>query len=97
MLSRLVALPQFVYREYNYESFLFTFISKAGSIPFMIVCVCKRINSAQIREAVEKGASDLAAVSQKLGVGTGCGRCVEYAERMIDTEKRSLGYAVKVA
>ncbi|XOV90313.1 MAG: bacterioferritin-associated ferredoxin [Pseudomonadota bacterium] len=63
----------------------------------MIVCVCKRVNSSQIRDAVEKGAVDVSAVSRKLGLGTGCGRCVEFAERMIDEEKRALGYAVDLA
>jgi len=63
----------------------------------MIVCVCKRVNSAQIREAVRSGASDVLDVSQKLGLGTGCGRCVEFAERMIDEECASLAYEVEIA
>ena len=63
----------------------------------MIVCVCKRVNSAQIREAVQNGATDVLDVSEQLGLGTGCGRCVEFAERMITEEARTLAYEVSVA
>lgn len=63
----------------------------------MIVCVCKRVNSAQIREAVRNGCTDVEGVSESLGLGTCCGRCVEFAERMISEEARSLGYEVSVA
>ena len=63
----------------------------------MIVCVCNRVNSAQIREAVKDGATDVYDVSEKLGLGTSCGRCVEFAEKMISDEARALGYEVTVA
>lgn len=63
----------------------------------MIVCVCKRVNSSQIKEAVRNGAADVLDVSQKLGLGTGCGCCVEFAEQMIDDERRTLAYEVEVA
>ena len=54
----------------------------------MIVCVCKRINTAQIRDAVQRGVADLPGVTRELGLGTGCGRCIEFAERMITQELR---------
>ncbi|MCB1692309.1 MAG: (2Fe-2S)-binding protein [Pseudomonadales bacterium] len=63
----------------------------------MIVCVCKRVNSAQIREAVERGALDLPAITRELGLGTGCGRCVEFAERMVMQELQLLQAQAEVA
>lgn len=54
----------------------------------MIVCICKRVNAAQIRDAMARGVVDLPGVSRELGLGTGCGRCIEFAERMITQELR---------
>ena len=62
----------------------------------MIVCICKSINSAQVRDAVQRGATDVFEVSQELGLGTGCGRCVEFAERMINTELMLMESAMEV-
>ncbi len=49
----------------------------------MIVCVCKRINSAQIKEAVDRGITDVGELAEQLGLGTGCGRCVEFTRQMV--------------
>ena len=53
----------------------------------MIICVCKRINSAQIQQALDEGVSDVSELSEQLGLGTGCGRCVEFTKQMILREK----------
>lgn len=63
----------------------------------MIVCICKRVNSAEIRAAVQRGAADVTEVSRELGLGTGCGRCVEFAERMIQQELQLIPGVTEVA
>lgn len=50
----------------------------------MIVCMCHQVNSQQIREALEKGATNLDDLSAQTGLGTGCGLCVDYTEHMIE-------------
>lgn len=56
----------------------------------MIVCICKSVNSARVREAVALGAADVDAVSRETGLGTGCGRCVAFAEHIVDKELEQL-------
>jgi bacterioferritin-associated ferredoxin len=63
----------------------------------MIVCVCKRVSSARVKEAVSEGATGVEELGEKLGLGTGCGRCLEFAERMVEREKAALSYDAAVA
>ncbi|MEX0941452.1 MAG: (2Fe-2S)-binding protein [Pseudomonadales bacterium] len=63
----------------------------------MIVCICKSINSSQIRDAIEEGATDVHTVSRELGLGTGCGRCIDYASQMINKELHLLATEAEVA
>jgi bacterioferritin-associated ferredoxin len=50
----------------------------------MYVCLCRAVTDAQIREAVEEGALDVSHLADRCGLGTGCGRCQETAQRLID-------------
>lgn len=50
----------------------------------MYVCVCKAVEDGEIRAAVKDGHASLEALADKLGVGTGCGCCREYAEALIE-------------
>lgn len=50
----------------------------------MYVCVCKAVEDGEIRVAVKDGHASLEALADKLGVGTGCGCCREYAEALIE-------------
>ena len=50
----------------------------------MYVCLCQAVEDGEIRDAVEDGHASLEAITEKLGVGTGCGCCVEYAEALIE-------------
>ncbi len=52
----------------------------------MYVCVCKAVEDGEIRAAVKDGHASLEALADKLGVGTGCGCCREYAEALIEGE-----------
>ena len=56
----------------------------------MIICVCKRINSAQIQAALEEGVTEVGELTRQLGLGTGCGRCVEFASQMIQRDRKDL-------
>ncbi|MFP6806397.1 MAG: (2Fe-2S)-binding protein [Pseudomonadales bacterium] len=52
----------------------------------MIVCVCKKINSAQVKEAIDRGITDVEELSEQLGLGTGCGRCVEFTRQFVEQQ-----------
>ena len=45
----------------------------------MIVCVCKRVSESQILSEINAGACRLSDLSERLGVGTQCGCCRDYA------------------
>lgn len=51
----------------------------------MIVCVCKNVNSRQLKECLQRGMS-LDDISEEMGLGTGCGRCLEYACTVAEKE-----------
>jgi len=51
----------------------------------MYVCICKAITDADIREAAETGAADIERLTETLGIGGGCGTCLEMAEAIIDS------------
>ena len=56
----------------------------------MIVCVCKNINSRQLKDRLQRGMS-IEDISLEMGLGTGCGRCLEYACSLIeDSSPRSI-------
>ena len=54
----------------------------------MIVCSCKRVREAQLRALAEERTSDgvvrLGDAVRQLGLGTGCGRCLRHARRVMD-------------
>ncbi len=50
----------------------------------MYVCICKAITDADIREAAETGTADIEHLTEVLGIGAGCGTCLEMAESIFD-------------
>ena len=54
----------------------------------MIVCICKNINSRQLKECLAREMS-LDEITEEIGLGTGCGSCIEYACSIIE-ENQSL-------
>ena len=50
----------------------------------MYVCLCQAVKDAEIMDAVRDGHASLDALADKLGVGTGCGGCLEYTEALIE-------------
>ncbi|MDD9805892.1 MAG: (2Fe-2S)-binding protein [Gammaproteobacteria bacterium] len=53
----------------------------------MYVCVCRAITEEQIRRAVAGGADTLAKLRETLGLGVDCGKCLEYAKRLLGGAK----------
>ena len=58
----------------------------------MYVCLCKSIKDSEIRDAVENGHSSIEALAEKLGVGTCCGCCLEYAQMLIKQHTETSSY-----
>lgn len=56
----------------------------------MYVCLCNGVSDKQIVEAVHKGATDINMLSDKLNIGTQCGKCKVYAIQILEETKASL-------
>lgn len=50
----------------------------------MYVCVCNAIKASEVQEAMANGCNSVEDLSAELGLGTGCGTCLEYAQRMVE-------------
>jgi bacterioferritin-associated ferredoxin len=50
----------------------------------MFVCLCRAVTDEQIHEAVDNGAHTVDQLADTCGAGTGCGRCHEMAQQLID-------------
>ena len=50
----------------------------------MYVCICKSVTDKQIRRAAARGADNLFALQQDLGVATECGKCAGAAQDLLD-------------
>jgi bacterioferritin-associated ferredoxin len=55
----------------------------------MYICVCNAVTEREIRHCVRLGCT-LADLRERLGVGTGCGKC-KHATRQILREERTAG------
>jgi bacterioferritin-associated ferredoxin len=49
----------------------------------MYVCLCNGITDRQIAQAAQLGARSAQDLAERLGVGSGCGRCVSCAEAVL--------------
>jgi bacterioferritin-associated ferredoxin len=45
----------------------------------MYICLCNAVTERQVRECARSGACSVDELASKLGVGAGCGRCIECA------------------
>ena len=45
----------------------------------MYICLCNAITERQVRECARSGTCSVDELASKLGVGSGCGRCLECA------------------
>jgi bacterioferritin-associated ferredoxin len=49
----------------------------------MYICICNAISERQVRECAKRGARSVEEVAVELGVGAGCGRCLECTAEVI--------------
>ncbi len=52
----------------------------------MYVCICTGVTERQIREAAQRGASDLTALRMATGCATQCGSCADQAQSILDEQ-----------
>jgi len=50
----------------------------------MYVCVCHGVTDSQIRRAAEEGVREVHELTMRLGLGSGCGSCMEQAAELLD-------------
>ncbi|MFP6814414.1 MAG: (2Fe-2S)-binding protein [Pseudomonadales bacterium] len=50
----------------------------------MYVCLCKAVTDKQIRDAVDNGVQNIAQLQESCGAASGCGRCRDVAQELID-------------
>ncbi|MEH6558493.1 MAG: bacterioferritin-associated ferredoxin [Oceanicoccus sp.] len=66
----------------------------------MYVCMCNAVTDSQIREAVEKGATQFGQVRRELGLASQCGKCGILARSIfnqsleLNIDQEQLFYAV---
>jgi len=51
----------------------------------MYVCICNPVTDAQVRQAIDSGCRSLDDLQSKLGLGSMCGRCSEYAAGILQS------------
>ena len=49
----------------------------------MYICICNAITERQLRECARSGACSVDQLKSELGVGAGCGRCLECATDLL--------------
>ncbi len=50
----------------------------------MYVCICTGVTELEIREAAQRGVSDLTALRMATGCSTQCGSCADHAQAILD-------------
>lgn len=55
----------------------------------MIVCVCKRVNDHQLREAIRNGCRDLRSLVKETCAGTDCASCIGDLRSLLQQEAPS--------
>jgi bacterioferritin-associated ferredoxin len=51
----------------------------------MYVCVCHGVTDSHIRRAAEEGVREVHELTMRLGLGSGCGSCLEQAADLLAT------------
>ena len=50
----------------------------------MYVCLCRAVTDKQIRDAADNGVQNIAQLQESCGAVTGCGRCREIAQAVLN-------------
>jgi len=51
--------------------------------PSLYICICNAITERQVRDCARSGANSVDQLASELGVGAGCGRCLECAHDLL--------------
>jgi bacterioferritin-associated ferredoxin len=49
----------------------------------LYICICNAITERQVRDCASSGARSVDQLASELGVGSGCGRCLECATDLL--------------
>jgi nitrite reductase (NADH) large subunit len=60
-----------------------------------LICSCNNVDTRAVREAVQRGAHDLSAVTESTGAGTGCGGCLPALGELIASVLTETGITVE--
>jgi len=60
----------------------------------MYICICHAVTDTAIRNAIDKGVTNLSELGFETGAGTQCGSCVPRAREIMDEALRDRGMAV---
>lgn len=52
----------------------------------MYVCLCQGVKEADVRRAIAGGVGNVEQLGERLGVGTSCGCCREYAQSILEEQ-----------
>lgn len=52
----------------------------------MYVCLCQGVKESDVRRAIAGGVGNVEQLGERLGVGTGCGCCREYAQTLLEEQ-----------
>ncbi len=58
----------------------------------MYICICKKITDTQIYQEVERGASSVDELSERLGVSSQCGKCKKCVHKMLSRKVSEMAY-----
>jgi bacterioferritin-associated ferredoxin len=58
----------------------------------MYVCLCKAITDKQIHEAIDNGVQTIAQLQESCGATTGCGRCLDVAQELLNERLEDSAY-----
>ena len=59
---------------------------RAGWRVIVYICVCRAVNARTLKTAIDQGASTVAALQERLAVGTGCGQCLNHARQILEQQ-----------
>jgi nitrogen fixation NifU-like protein len=57
----------------------------------MYVCLCKAITTEDLEAAVRKGHKTLPSIQKCTGAGSGCGRCREFTQSLLEDLSKAQG------
>ncbi|MBP6891967.1 (2Fe-2S)-binding protein [Candidatus Babeliales bacterium] len=54
-----------------------------------LVCICMGVMRSEIEQAIDDGDDTFEALSERLGVGTGCSSCIPEVKQILESKKQT--------